>query len=180
MSISTDENEQSITFDDLAPPATASRNCLSNSWHPRTRKSLKSKMGSRHVRKYSSDSIDEESASSLFYVDPFGNDCENVEELEKRGRTIESQRSTRRNSLPPAVCKSDLHTASTAPPPSIVLQNAERGRSDADDDGTAQRRRRAPRRRCVAGNPRRCKAVDADSMTDFNMSMSMMSTSMHG
>ncbi|CAJ1947983.1 unnamed protein product [Cylindrotheca closterium] len=172
LSLSTDENDISISFEDLQPPAESKSN-LSMSWHPRSRKEVrknKTKMGSRHQRKYSSESISEDSAASMFYVDPFGNDCEDVEQLAERGRNIEHQRQSRRNSLPPAVCKSEMHTASTAPSPNVMI---EQSRESFGEEDTAARRRRAPRRRSVAGNPRRCKAVDPDSMTDYNnMSMS--------
>lgn len=170
------ENEQSFSYEELQAPASSRKSDpLSSSWHPRSRKEArvhKTKMGSRHQRKYSSESISEDSATSMFYVDPFGNDCNDVEDLQKRGRNIEHQRQNRRNSLPPAVCRSEMHTASTAPSPTIVVEDR-KGRESFGEDESVQRRRRAPRRRSVAGNPRRCKAVDADSMTDFNASMSM-------
>eukprot|EP00526_Cylindrotheca_closterium_P019289 CAMPEP_0113616144 /NCGR_PEP_ID=MMETSP0017_2-20120614/8084_1 /TAXON_ID=2856 /ORGANISM="Cylindrotheca closterium" /LENGTH=216 /DNA_ID=CAMNT_0000525441 /DNA_START=37 /DNA_END=687 /DNA_ORIENTATION=- /assembly_acc=CAM_ASM_000147 len=170
------DSDNSFSYDELQPPAPSKSN-MSMSWHPRSMKEgrkIKSKMNSRHQRKYSSESISEDSAESLFYVDPFGNDCEDVEQLQERGRKIESQRKSRRNSLPPAGCMSEMHTASTAPSPSIVEEDRKKGRESwGEDDGT-ERHRRTPRRRSVAGgNPRRCKAVDPDSMADFNLSMSL-------
>ena len=174
LSLSDDPNEESFSYEDLAEPAEKP-----SSWYPRIRQNpRKTKMGSKHQRKYSSGgSISDDSASSLFYVDPFGNDCENVEELENRGRTIEQQRAIRRSSLPRAVCTSEMQSSTTAPKLGLVLDSARR-ESMNDDDGT-EPRRRAQRRRSVAGDPRRRKAVDADSMTEFNMSMNM-SRSMHG